>query len=289
MQLLVDVGTNAEIVLGNSHRLLAASSPTGPAFEGAQISAGQRAAPGAIERVRIDAETREPRIKLVGGSHWSDEDGFYTEATETPVTGICGSGIIEAIAELYLSGVISEDGVITGGIDTDRVVEDGRTYAYVLWADPQILVTQADVRAIQLAKAALLAGARLLMDHYGTDSVDQIRLAGAFGNHIDPKYAMVLGMIPDCDLDQVSGAGNAAGAGAIMALLSKTARSEVENLVANVEKIETATEPRFQEHFVAALGIPHKTAPYPRLAEVVDLPERAVATGGRRNRRRTQR
>jgi uncharacterized 2Fe-2S/4Fe-4S cluster protein (DUF4445 family) len=137
-----------------------------------------------------------------------------------------------------------------------------------------------------LAKAALLAGARLLMDHYGTDHVDQIRLAGAFGNHIDPKYAMVLGMIPDCDLESVSGAGNAAGSGAIMALLSKTARDEVEQLVDKVEKIETATEPRFQEHFVAALGIPHKTAPYPLLANIVDLPERQ--SGGRRARRRSR-
>jgi uncharacterized 2Fe-2S/4Fe-4S cluster protein (DUF4445 family) len=286
IQLLVDVGTNAEIVLGNSDRLLAASSPTGPAFEGAQISAGQRAAPGAIERVRIDRESHEPRIKLVGSELWSDEEGFYAETRETSVTGICGSGIIEAVAELYLAGIVSEDGVITGELDTDRLVADGRTFAYVLWADPQILITQNDVRAIQLAKAALLAGARLLMDHYGTDHVDQIRLAGAFGNHIDPKYAMVLGMIPDCDLESVSGAGNAAGSGAIMALLSKTARDEVEQLVDKVEKIETATEPRFQEHFVAALGIPHKTAPYPLLANIVDLPERQL--GGRRARRRSR-
>jgi uncharacterized 2Fe-2S/4Fe-4S cluster protein (DUF4445 family) len=154
---------------------------------------------------------------------------------------------------------------------------------------PQILVTQGDVRAIQLAKAALLAGARLLMDHYDTDTVDQIRLAGAFGNHIDPKHAMILGMIPDCDLSSVSGAGNAAGSGAIIALLSKTARTEVERLVARVEKIETATEPRFQEHFVAALGIPHKTAPYPRLASAVDLPERLASTGRRRAGRRSRR
>jgi len=281
IQLLVDVGTNAEIVLGNSERLLAASSPTGPAFEGAQISSGQRAAPGAIERVRIDRETLEPRIRLVGGDHWSDEDGFYGEIETTPVTGICGSGIIEVIAGLFLAGVIDEDGAISGDAPTDRLVPDGRTYSYVLWTDPQILVTQADVRAVQLAKAALLAGARLLMDHYGTDTVDQIRLAGAFGNHIDPMYAMVLGMIPDCDLGSVSGAGNAAGAGAIMALLSKTARVEVERLVERVEKIETATEPRFQEHFVAALGIPHKTAGYPNLSTVVDLPSR---TGGKRRR-----
>jgi uncharacterized 2Fe-2S/4Fe-4S cluster protein (DUF4445 family) len=288
IQLLVDVGTNAEIVLGNSERILSASSPTGPAFEGAQISSGQRAAPGAVERVRIDRDTLEPRIKVVGGEHWSDEEGFFAELAATPVTGICGSGIIEAIAGLFLAGVIDGDGAISGDKDTDRIIPDGRTYAYVLWTEPIILVTQADVRAVQLAKAALLAGARLLMDHYGTDTVDQIRLAGAFGNHIDPLYAMTLGMIPDCDLGSVSGAGNAAGSGAIMALLSRGARQEVEELVTRVEKIETATEPRFQEHFVAALGIPHKTAEYPKLAAVVELPER-VGSGERRRRRGTRR
>jgi uncharacterized 2Fe-2S/4Fe-4S cluster protein (DUF4445 family) len=283
---LVDVGTNAEIVLGNSKRILAASSPTGPAFEGAQISAGQRATPGAIERVRIDPGTLEPRVKVVGGEHWSDQDAFYAEIEKTPITGICGSGIIEAIAGMFLTGIVDEDGVVKGDAGTDRVVAEGRTFSYVLWTDPQIIITQADVRAVQLAKAALLAGARLLMDHYGTETVDQIRLAGAFGNHIDPKYAMVLGMIPDCDLDQVSGAGNAAGSGAIMALLSNTARREVEELVRRVEKIETATEPAFQEHFVSALGIPHKTAEYPHLARVVDLPARQAPTERRRRSRR---
>jgi uncharacterized 2Fe-2S/4Fe-4S cluster protein (DUF4445 family) len=263
VQLLVDVGTNAEIILGNSERLLAASSPTGPAFEGAQISSGQRAAPGAIERVRIDPETLEPRVKVVGGEHWSDEDGFYAEIEGMPVTGICGSGIIEVVAEMFCAGLVDSDGVIVGDVDTDRVVPDDRTFAYILWADPQIIITQADVRAIQLAKAALRAGVELLMDHYGTDSVDQIRLAGAFGNHIDPKYAMTLGMIPECDLESVSGAGNAAGSGAIMALLSRQARHDVEQLVERVEKIETATEPRFQELFVAALGIPFKTTSEP--------------------------
>ncbi|MGB7859348.1 MAG: ASKHA domain-containing protein [Acidimicrobiia bacterium] len=288
IQLLVDVGTNAEIVLGNSERLLAASSPTGPAFEGAQISGGQRAAPGAIERVRIDPKTLEPRIRVIGGEHWSDEDGFYTEVQDTPVTGICGSGIIEVIAELFLAGIVDEDGAIRGEASTDRIVADDRTFAYVLWTDPKILITQADVRAVQLAKAALYAGARLLMDHYGTDMVDQIRLAGAFGNHIDPKYAMTLGMIPDCDLASVSGAGNAAGAGAIMALLSKEARTEVERLVRRVEKIETATEPKFQEHFVSALGIPHKTALFPNLSTEVDLPAPSAPGGRRRGRRRSK-
>lgn len=278
VQLLVDVGTNAELVLGNRHRLLAASSPTGPAFEGAQISAGQRAAPGAIERVRIDRETLEPRIKVIDSDAWSDEDGFDPGA----VTGICGSGIIEAIAELFLSGVINADGVIVAG-STGRVVVDGRTHSYVLWNDPEVRITQTDIRAIQLAKGALHAGARLLMDRLGVTSVDEIRLAGAFGSHIDPKYAMVLGMIPDCELDRVSSAGNAAGTGALMALVSGTARREIEDVSARIEKIETATEPDFQSHFVEAMGIPHRTDAYPKLAaRIGGLPARSEPTTRRR-------
>jgi uncharacterized 2Fe-2S/4Fe-4S cluster protein (DUF4445 family) len=283
LQLLVDVGTNAEIVLGNRHRLLAASSPTGPAFEGAQISSGQRAAPGAIERVRVDRRTQEPRYSVIGQEPWSDEPGFDPAA----VTGICGSGIIEAIAELFLAGIIDRDGVIREpAAGSARVVASGRTFSYVLSWEPRIEVTQNDVRAIQLAKAALHAGVRLLMDHYGVDRVDQIRLAGAFGSHIDPQYAMVLGMIPDCDLERVSAAGNAAGVGAMIALLSGVARREIEDVAHHIEKIETAVEPRFQEHFVAAMAIPHKTDPYPSLAAAVELPAPGEPRGSRRSRRR---
>ena len=283
VQLLVDVGTNAEIVLGNKDRLLAASSPTGPAFEGAQISSGQRAAPGAIERVRIDRATLEPRIRVIGQEAWSDEEGFDGSV----VTGICGSGIIEVIAELFLSGVIDSDGVLRPlSAEVNRIGLTGRTYSYLLWENPRIEITQNDVRAIQLAKAALYAGARLLMDYYGVDEVDQIRLAGAFGSHIDPLYAMVLGMIPDCHLDQVSSAGNAAGVGAMMALLSGDARNEIEEVARMVEKVETAVEPRFQEHFVAAMAIPHKTATFTELAKAVDLPmPTASPDRGRRGRR----
>jgi uncharacterized 2Fe-2S/4Fe-4S cluster protein (DUF4445 family) len=283
IQLLVDVGTNAEIVLGNRHRLLAASSPTGPAFEGAQISSGQRAAPGAIERVRIDKETLHPRIRVIGQDPWSDEPGF----DGSKVTGICGSGIIEAIAELFLAGVITADGVIVDRVDTDRISSSGRTYSYRLHDDPLIEVTQNDVRAIQLAKAALHAGADLLMDHLGVTEVDQIRLAGAFGSHIDPLYAMALGMIPDCAVDHVSSAGNAAGTGAMIALLSGEARREIEDVALRVEKIETAVEPSFQEKFVAAMAIPHRTDRYPKLSAVMPLPERepATAMAGRRRRR----
>jgi len=292
--LLVDVGTNAEIVLGSKRRLLACSSPTGPAFEGAQISSGQRAAPGAIERVRIDAETLEPRYKVIGCDLWSNEAGFETAVGATGVTGICGSAIIEVIAEMYLTGIISQDGLIDGslGAKSGRIRQTGRTHCYVLRAgEPFIAVTQNDVRAIQLAKAALYAGTRLLMDKLAIDHVDRIRLAGAFGSHIDVKYAMVLGLIPDCPLDKVQSAGNAAGTGARIALVNAKARDEIETVVRRIEKIETAVEPKFQQHFVEAMAIPHKTAPFPNLAQTVTLPPNKIiettdAGGGERRRRR---
>ena len=293
MMLLVDVGTNAEIVLGNRHRLLAASSPTGPAFEGAEISGGQRAAPGAIERVRIDPRTLEPRFRVIGAEAWSDEAGFAQQVAETGVTGICGSGIIEVVAELYLAGVISQDGVIDGALAarSARIIRTGRTFSYVLkHDDPQIVVTQSDIRAIQLAKAALYAGTKLLMEKMGTDTVDAIRFAGAFGSFIDPKYAMVLGLIPDCDLDRVSAVGNAAGTGARMALLNRGHRREIEHMVNRIEKIETALEPRFQEHFVHAMALPNKVDPFPLLSARVALPPRRSAqeAGGEAPRRRAR-
>ena len=286
VSLIVDVGTNAEIVLGNRERLLAASSPTGPAFEGAQISCGQRAAPGAIERVRIDPDTLEPRVKVVGCDAWSDEPAFG----DVRVTGVCGSGIVEVVAELYLAGVLLSDGTIDGALAarTPRVAPEGRTFSYVLWDEPELRITQNDVRQIQLAKAALHAGCRLLMERYGVDRVDRVRLAGAFGAHIDPVHALVLGLVPDCAPEGVTSAGNAAGTGARIALLDRGARDEIERVVRAVEKVETAVEPRFQEHFVHAMAIPHETDPYARLGERVPLPAARSAgpTAGRRRRAR---
>ena len=282
IRLVVDIGTNAEIVLGNRDRLLAASSPTGPAFEGAQISGGQRAAPGAVERVRIDPITLEPRFKVIGCDLWSDDPGFADASAGIGITGICGSGIVEAMAELFLAGVVTADGVIDGRLAdrTPRVFAHGRTFSYLLHDGPQrLVITQGDVRAIQLAKAALYAGARLLMDHLGVNEVDEIRLAGAFGSHISVRHAMILGLIPDCDLDHVSSVGNAAGTGALIALLSRASREEIETVVRRVEKVETAVEPRFQEHFVEALAIPHRSAQYPNLARAVPLPVRPPSTG----------
>ncbi|WP_299148046.1 ASKHA domain-containing protein [uncultured Tateyamaria sp.] len=298
--LVVDVGTNAEILLGNKDRVLACSSPTGPAFEGAQITSGQRAAPGAIERVEIDPVTKEPRFRIIGVDLWSNEDGFEEAAAGSGITGICGSGIIEAIAEMRLVGVLDPSGLIGSAAQTGtaRCIEDGRTHSYVLYdgtatGGRRITVTNPDIRAIQMAKAALYSGARLLMDKFEVDRVDRVVLAGAFGAHISSKHAMVLGMIPDVPLDKVTSAGNAAGTGARIALLNRDARHEIEETVRRIHKVETAIEPRFQEHFVNASAIPNSVDPFPILNSVVALPDVSFNTGGdseggggRRRRRR---
>lgn len=279
MMLLVDVGTNAEIILGNRNRVVAASSPTGPAFEGAEISSGQRAAPGAIERVRIDPVTLEPKFRIIGLDKWSDEEGFAEESKEFGVTGICGSAIIEVVAEMYLAGIITEDGVVDGSIAerTPRVFANGRTFSYLLHdGEQRIIVTQGDIRAIQLAKAALYAGIKLLMEKLEIEKVDIIRFAGAFGTFIDPKYAMVLGLIPDCELSEVKAVGNAAGTGALMAVLNRGHRREIEKEVNRIEKIETALEPHFQALFINAMALPNKVDPFPHLSAAVTLPPRQM-------------
>jgi uncharacterized 2Fe-2S/4Fe-4S cluster protein (DUF4445 family) len=245
--------------------------------------------------VRVDRQTLEPRFRVIGVDAWSNDAGFPAAVAQTGVTGICGSGIVEVVAELYLSGVIAPDGTIDGTLAarTPRVIPDGRTFSYILHegapGTPRITITQNDVRAIQLAKAALYAGVRLLMDHLGVEDIDEIRLAGAFGSQIDVFHAMVLGLIPDCDLRNVSSAGNAAGVGALIALLSGDARTEIETVVRQVQKVETAVEPRFQEHFVDAMALPHRTAPSTNLSRFVDLPApsapvRARSRPGRRAR-----
>jgi uncharacterized 2Fe-2S/4Fe-4S cluster protein (DUF4445 family) len=297
MVLIVDVGTNAEILLGNKTRVLACSSPTGPAFEGAQISSGQRAAPGAIERVEIDPVTKEPRFRVIGSDLWSTDPAFAAATANSGISGICGSGIIEAVAEMRMAGLVDQVGLI-GGPDqtgTTRCISEGRTHSYVLHdgtanGGPLITVTQGDIRAIQLAKAALYAGAKLLMDEMGVETVEKVVLAGAFGAHISPKHAMVLGMIPDVKLDKVISAGNAAGTGARIALCNVAARDYIETTVHQIHKVETAIEPRFQEHFVNASAIPNAVDTFPELMQIVTLPEVSFNTsgsggaGGRRRR-----
>jgi uncharacterized 2Fe-2S/4Fe-4S cluster protein (DUF4445 family) len=265
LTLIIDIGTNAEIVLGNRQRLLACSCPTGPAFEGAQISCGQRAALGAIERVRIDRDTLAPRFKVVGCDLWSDDAEFADATADTGVTGICGSGIVEAVAEMYLAGILTADGLVDGACTarSRHVVPNGKSFAYRLQDGTDTLcVTQHDVRAIQLAKAALAAGTRLLLERFGgAPAPDRIVLTGAFGSYIDVEYAMVLGMLPAGDPSKVSVAGNAAGTGARIALLNRAARAEIEAVVRRVERVEIAADRRFQDYFVAAMAIPEVATP----------------------------
>ena len=303
MVLIADIGTNAEILLGNQTRVLACSSPTGPAFEGAQISSGQRAAPGAIERVAIDPVTKEPRFKVIGCKLWSTEPGFDEATAVSGITGICGSGIIEVVAEMRMAGLVDASGLIGSPEQTGtaRCFPEGRTHSYLLHdgtpsGGPKITVTQGDIRAIQLAKAALYSGAKLLMREMGVETVDQVKLAGAFGAHISPKHAMVLGLIPDVPLNKVTSPGNAAGTGARIALLNRSARDQIEALVHEIHKVETAIAPGFQDLFVNASAIPNAVDPFPELAKVVTLPDVSFnanhaggggsgSDGGRRRRR----
>jgi uncharacterized 2Fe-2S/4Fe-4S cluster protein (DUF4445 family) len=237
--------------------------------------------------VRIDRATLAPRVKVIGCDLWSDDPGFAAATSALTISGVCGSGIIEVIGEMFLAGIIDADGVIRG-IDNPFVVADDRTFRYVLHRAPgtELSITQNDVRAIQLAKAALRAGIDLLLGYAEVDSIGDVRLAGAFGAHIDPLYALVLGLVPDAPLGAVRSVGNAAGAGAVRALLSMDARTELAESAHRVVKIETATEPRFQELFVAAMAFPHASAPSPHLGALVDIPERTASADANRGRRR---
>lgn len=294
--LTVDVGTNAEIVLTSPEVRLSASSPTGPAFEGGQISSGMRAAPGAIERVRIDPETHMPRFRVIGEERWSDawQTGPNVPIEDQPqhlASGICGSGIIEVIAELYLSGLLAPNGRFNPKVECESMQwdEERRKGAYILASAEQsssgkpILVTQDDVRNIQLAKAALYAGAKLLMLRAGIESIDKIIMAGAFGSYIDPKHAMVLGLIPDCDLDNVHAVGNAAGDGARIALLNREKRREAQQIADQFRYVETAVDQEFQDQFVKAMHIPHKNDLFPHLEGI--LPEEPISIPKARKRR----
>ncbi len=299
--LIVDVGTNAEIALGNRAGMFSASSPTGPAFEGVQITYGIRATPGAIERVRIDPVSKEARFRVIGDEQWSDEwqTGPNTPADDQPhnlAIGICGSGIIEAVAQMYLTGIILPDGRFNPAIQSERIQGDGHKGAYILATEEQtttdeaIRVTQEDVRNIQLAKAALYAGAKLLMNHAKIKTVDRIILAGAFGSFIDPKHAMILGLIPDCELDKVYAVGNAAGDGARIALLNINKREEAQAIAHWIKYIETAVDPDFQTEFVNAIHLPNKNDSFPHLADILSqVPAHKENTGTeRRGRRRRQ-
>ena len=284
--LLIDIGTNGELVLGNRDRLLTASCATGPAFEGGQITCGMRASAGAIERIRIDPETRDVDYKVVGREAWRG----FSEPEEMGARGICGSGILDLPAELLLAGVIDASGRFSKDLDSDRLRanpdQGGRKEFVIAWAEEtavgrDIVITQKDIRQIQLAKGALYAGCRILMRHLGLDHVDRVMIAGAFGTHVDREKALIMGLIPDCDPERVVPIGNAAGDGARMVLLDRKKRDEARRLARKVEYVELTAEADFQDAFVAALAIPHQTDAFPHVERLLETraQERGAAEG----------
>ncbi len=271
MVLVIDIGTNGELLLGNRDKVCSTSCATGPAFEGAQIKFGMRAAPGAIEVVQIDPETKEPKYKIIGKTEW------HTDLEKVDTKGICGSGIIEVVAEMFKAGIIDKSGRFAKDLETPRVRSgaDGRPEYVLAWAketsiNADVTITQADVRALQLAKGALYAGTKLMMKRLGSKQLDRVVLAGAFGSHISREASLTLGMFPDCNIDKVYAVGNAAGDGARMALLNREKRIEANKRARWVEFIEIATDPTFEKEFMQAMHIPHMKDKFPNLKELLN-------------------
>ena len=269
--LLIDVGTNAELVLGNRKRLVCTSTPTGPALEGAHVEYGMRAAPGAMERIEIDDKTLEPRYKVIGVDGWNTDHAEFIGK----VKGICGSAIIDGVAELFRAGIVDSRGKFKQGLESKRIRKGESGWEYVIaWAEEtsigrDIPMTQQDVRQIQLAKAALFTAARTLLKRSGLETPDKIILAGGFGSYIDKEKAMLIGLIPDCALDHVYAVGNAAGDGARIALLNVEKRREIEEVTRKVERFELPTDPEFQNQFMLATSFPHMSEPFPHIAHLI--------------------
>lgn len=269
--LLIDVGTNAELILGNRRRLVCTSTPTGPALEGAHVEYGMRAAPGAMERVQIDDTTLEPKYKVIGVEGWNTDHAEF----KGHVKGICGSAIIDSVAELFRAGIVDSRGKFKKGLNSNRIREGANGWEYVIaWAEEtsigrDIPITQQDVRQIQLAKAALFTAARTLLKRSNLQSPDKIILAGGFGSYIDKEKAMLIGLIPDCALENVYAVGNAAGDGARIALLNVQKRKEIEMVTRRVERFELPTDPEFQNQFMLATSFPHMSEPFPHIAHLI--------------------
>jgi uncharacterized 2Fe-2S/4Fe-4S cluster protein (DUF4445 family) len=274
IQLIIDIGTNGELVLGNKEKLISSSCATGPALEGAQLSFGMRAAPGAIERIKIDPDTHEVDYKVIGRDAWR----MYSEPQKMRAKGICGSGILDLLAELYKSGIVTKTGVFNKKKQKSdrfrRNPDSGQNEFVLAWAEEtsikkDIVITQKDVRQIQLAKGALYAGCKLMLQRLGVDEVDKVKIAGAFGTHIDREKALIMGLFPDCAIEKIVSVGNAAGDGCRAALLNREKRTEANWISRNVEYIELTVEENFQEEFMRAMHLPHMTDEFPHLKGLV--------------------
>ncbi len=271
IELIIDIGTNGELVLGNRQRLISSSCATGPAFEGAEIRYGMRAAPGAIEKIVIDRDTKEVRFKVI------DKEGWNDQVRDIGAKGICGSGIIDVVPQLFLGGIIDRTGRFNKSVKSQRFREvNGQPEFVIAWAretsiGQDIVICQEDVRAIQLAKGAMYAGAKIMMAALGVEKIDKVILAGAFGSYIDKVSAALLGLFPDCDPDNIYSVGNAAGDGARIALLNTDKRKEADEIARRVEYLELTLEPNFNRVFAQAMWIPNMKDQFPHLAHL--LPE----------------
>ena len=261
--LIIDLGTNGELVLGNRESLFSCSCATGPALEGAHIVSGMRATIGAIEKVRIDPATLEVDYAVIGTDGWASQ---HDPGALKPV-GICGSGIIDTVASLFLTGLVGEDGAFKANGKTERLRKgpSGALEFVVVWkhesaTGSDILLTQKDIRQIQLAKGALQGGARVLMHHLNIDKLPHMVIAGAFGMHIDKENSLAIGLFPWCEPEKVFMVGNAAGHGAYLALVNKDKRIEADRIARKVNHIELALEEGFQQEFLKSLSIPYKEA-----------------------------
>ena len=273
IQLIIDIGTNGELVLGNKDKLISSSCATGPALEGAQITYGMRAAPGAIERIKIDPETHEVDYKVIGRDVWRS----YSEPDEMQTKGICGSGILDLFAEVYRSGIILKTGTFNENQKSERFrrnPDNDHPEFVIAWKEEtsigkDVVITQKDIRQIQLAKSALYCGCKLMMRRMGIDKADRVKIAGAFGTHVDREKALIMGLFPDCEIDKIVSIGNAAGDGARAALLNREKREEANWVSRNVEYVELTLEKDFQQQFVEAMQIPHMKDQFPHLKGIV--------------------
>ncbi|MFB6183406.1 MAG: ASKHA domain-containing protein [Haloarculaceae archaeon] len=272
MTVCIDIGTNGEISVGNKDKMWTTSAPAGPALEGAEITHGVRAQAGSIESVKIDPDTFEPTLGII------DDDTPTARGEATKPNGICGSGVIDALAQMFVVGLVDQRGQFREevyGHDRIRKNEDDEVEYVLVWdeesaIDGDIVVTQNDIREIQMAKAAIQAGALVLMDELDVDTVDRVVLAGGFGNYIDPESAITVGLYPDVEMDKVESLGNAAGIGAQLALLNKGAREETMNIIEEVEYFEIAGTDVFRDNFMQAMYLPHQDLDrYPRVKDRV--------------------
>jgi uncharacterized 2Fe-2S/4Fe-4S cluster protein (DUF4445 family) len=274
--LVIDIGTNGELVMGNKEGLSSASCATGPAFEGAHIKFGMRAAPGAIERVRINPDDGEISFKVIGVDQWSDQ----CKPEEIGARGICGSGIIDAVAEMFKAGILDKSGRIQGTIPSTRIRKTNSGYEFIIAKTGEtaigrnITITSEDIRQVQLAKGALYAGAKVMMRTMGFEKINRVILAGAFGNYIDPEKAMVLGLFPDCELQEITAVGNAAGDGARLALLNREKRKEANDIAKGIDYIELTLCKDFTDQFALAMHFPHMRDPFPHLKGLI--PEKMI-------------